>query len=315
MSRPLIRYWLLIIVGIGLFVFGVVFSILLPRIGHAPPSDRLIRFAIIGDYGATVDGGGEEARKVADAVKSWNPDFIVTTGDNNYPSGAAETIDVNVGQYYADYIGNYRAKYGKGSKDNRFFPVLGNHDYRIDDARAYLDYFTLPGRSGNTSGNERYYNFRWGPIEFFMMDSGALEVTGLNIPSREQYQWIKEAISSSNARWKFVIMHHSPFSSCHINANDRRMQLPFTRWGAHAVFSGHCHIYEYLYKSGMHYFVNGAGGGPTHSCSSMHPDSKICQEGHGAQLVTVSEKGVTIEFYSTNNAQYPWHSIRHSIRL
>ena len=51
------------------------------------------RFAIIGDYGE--DGPDEAA--VAAMVAGWNPDWVVTTGDNNYPSGSALTIDPNIG--------------------------------------------------------------------------------------------------------------------------------------------------------------------------------------------------------------------------
>ena len=42
----------------------------------------------------------------------------------------------------------------------------------------YLDYFTLPGAgiaASDTSGNERYYDFVQGPVQFFVIDSqGAL---------------------------------------------------------------------------------------------------------------------------------------------
>jgi len=34
-----------------------------------------VRFAVIGDYGLA----GKEAADVANLVKSWNPDFIITT--------------------------------------------------------------------------------------------------------------------------------------------------------------------------------------------------------------------------------------------
>ncbi len=60
---------------------------------------EIIRFAVIGDYGLASQGEQE----VANLVKSWAPSFIVTTGDNNYPSGAASTIDENTGQYYHDF--------------------------------------------------------------------------------------------------------------------------------------------------------------------------------------------------------------------
>ena len=42
-----------------------------------------ITFAVIGDFG----DAGEPAFKVSEMVKSWNPAFIITLGDNNYAKG------------------------------------------------------------------------------------------------------------------------------------------------------------------------------------------------------------------------------------
>src|SRR5437868_4227166 len=78
------------------------------------------RFVVFGDFG--VDNGDE--LRVAQLVKSLTPDFIVTTGDNNYPAGEAATIDHNIGKYYAEYIGGYQGAFGPGSPDNRFWPAI-----------------------------------------------------------------------------------------------------------------------------------------------------------------------------------------------
>src|SRR5262249_13402152 len=110
-----------------------------------PPAGT-IRFAVIGDYGADTP---EEAR-VAALVKRWTVDFVVTTGDNNYPNGEKSTIDQNIGKYYAEFIGNYHGAFGPGSQVNRFWPSPGNHDW-VTGIAPYVDYFTLPG-------NERYYD-------------------------------------------------------------------------------------------------------------------------------------------------------------
>jgi len=81
----------------------------------------LTRFAVIGDYGLA----GDPERDVSNLIKGWKPDFIVTTGDNNYPDGKAETIDENIGQYFQEYIFPYSGEYGVGGNINRFFPTLG----------------------------------------------------------------------------------------------------------------------------------------------------------------------------------------------
>ena len=93
---------------IGLFLFSTIFS-QHPNMVHAQ-SDRIV-FAAIGDYGLA----GQPLLDVSNLIKSWNPDFIVTLGDNNYPDGAAWSIDDNIGQYFHEYIFKYKGKYGEGS--------------------------------------------------------------------------------------------------------------------------------------------------------------------------------------------------------
>ena len=140
-----------------------------------PPVDAggLTRFAAIGDYGYA--GPAEEA--VADLVKAFRPDFVVTMGDNNYPLGAADTIDLNVGLFYHDFIAPYVGRFGCGAARNRFFPTLGNHDWYAPEARPYLDYFALPG-------NERYYDVTWGSVQVFALDSDPSEPDGNTADSR-----------------------------------------------------------------------------------------------------------------------------------
>src|SRR5712691_1223792 len=58
----------------------------------APAVAGTAHFAVIGDFGAA--GPNEQA--VASLVQSWNPNFIVSVGDNNYKFGGADTIDQNI---------------------------------------------------------------------------------------------------------------------------------------------------------------------------------------------------------------------------
>jgi tartrate-resistant acid phosphatase type 5 len=125
-----------------------------------------VRFAVIGDYGT--DSAAEAS--VANLVKSWNPDFVITTGDNNYPDGAASTIDKNIGKHYQQFIYPYKGTYGAGATTNMFWPSLGNHDWHQIPPQPYLDYFTLPG-------NERYYTIRQGQCSFLLLTATATSQT------------------------------------------------------------------------------------------------------------------------------------------
>jgi hypothetical protein len=91
-------------------------------------------FAVLGDYGS----GDQNEADVAELVLSWQPDFIITLGDNNYPSGAADTMDGAVGQFFHSYIYPYQGDYGAGAEVNRFFPTLGNHDM-ISESGGFVE--------------------------------------------------------------------------------------------------------------------------------------------------------------------------------
>jgi tartrate-resistant acid phosphatase type 5 len=249
-----------------------------------PTPTQAVRFAVIGDYGLA----GQAAEDVAAMVKSWDPDLILTTGDNNYPSGSAETIDENVGQYYHEYIYPYKGSYGEGAGTNRFFPTLGNHDYGVPGAQPYLEYFTLPG-------NERYYDFTWGSVHFFAVNSDSNEPDGFRRDSI-QANWLKQRLADSDAAWKIVYMHHSPYSSG-THGPVAWIQWPFTDWGATAVLSGHDHTYERLSIEGLPYFVNGLGGGPRYAFLSLHPGSQVrFRDDHGAMLVVADDAQIAFQF-------------------
>ncbi len=249
-----------------------------------------VRFAAIGDYG--VANSGEQA--VANLVKSWNPDFIITLGDNNYPDGAASTIDSRIGQYFHDFIYPYTGSYGPGSAINRFFPALGNHDWVTAGAQPYLYYFSLPN-------NERYYNFTQEIVEFFAIDSDSHEPDGTTSTSA-QAAWLRQKLAASNATWKIVYFHHPPYSSGTTHGSTTRLQWPFQQWGASAVLSGHDHGYERILHDGIPYIVNGLGGASIYAFGTPVAGSQVrYNAAFGAQLIEASADHLTFQFYSVAN--------------
>jgi len=246
------------------------------------------KFAVIGDYG--VDDEQEE--KVADLVKSWNPDFILTVGDNNYPNGAASTIDDNIGKYYSDFIAPYQGAYGEGASENKFFPVAGNHDYYMEGATPFYDYFQLPN-------NERYYDFVKGDVHFFGLNSNYQEPDGITSTSL-QAQWLQEKLTHSTAKWKIVYLHHPPYSSGS-HGSTFNLQWDFAEWGATAVIAGHDHHYERSHVDGVLYFVNGTGGRYLYNFGTPNPETQIRHKQHGAMLIEANKKSIHFQFRSYKN--------------
>jgi hypothetical protein len=259
-----------------------------------------VTFAVIGDFGLA---GAHEAA-VAARVRSWNPAFVATVGDNNYENGAASTIDANIGQYYHSYISPYRGGYGAGSADgvNHFFPALGNHEWYSAGAKPHLDYFTLPG-------NERYYVVRQGPVQLFVLDSDSHDPdlgyvnASTSTQNSKEGQWLKSSLAASTAPWKLVLFHHSPFTSG-LHGNSGWMQWPFQQWGASAVLSGHDHDYERIVRSGLPYFVDGLGGAELRPFSSSVVSGSAARYAtdYGAMKVDASDTAITFRFVTLAGA-------------
>jgi tartrate-resistant acid phosphatase type 5 len=246
--------------------------------------ERVVRFAVIGDYGS----GNQNAGDVAALIKSWQPDVIITTGDNNYPMGEYETIDNRVGQFFSEYIFPYHGDYGKGGQENLFFPTLGNHDWMTDSAKPYFDYFTLPG-------NERYYDFSLGIVHFFAVDSDSNEPDGVG-SSTKQAEWLMQSLAAATEPWKIVYMHQPPYSSGMHGSIDWA-QWPYRAWGATAVLCGHDHDYERLIIDGFPYFVNGLGGGEIYDFDAPIDGSQVrYNSDYGAMLVTADTVQINFQF-------------------
>lgn len=244
----------------------------------------LVIFAAIGDYGT----GDEAAASVANLVQSWNPDLVITLGDNNYPLGEAETIDDHIGRFYQGFIFPYQGSYGPGAMINRFFPALGNHDLYTADGQAYFDYFILPG-------NERYYDFTWGPVHFFCLNSSDSEPDGVG-RSSAQATWLRERLANSASPWQVAYFHLSPYSSGYHGSIDW-MRWPFAEWGVDVVLSAHDHTYERLEVDGIPYVVDGLGGGPIYAFEEILPESRVrYNASHGALLGIASEQSIVVQF-------------------
>jgi hypothetical protein len=251
-----------------------------PTATNSPP----VVFAAIGDYGT----GDLAEEDVAKLILSWQPDFIITLGDNNYPSGTAEHLDEAVGQFFHSYIYPYGGSYGAGAEENRFFPSLGNHDLFTNHGQPYYDYFILPG-------NERYYDFTWGSLHLFALDDIESEPDGVGISSI-QADWLKAGLEASTSAWNIVYMHYPPYSSG-MHGSTEWARWPYPEWGADAALAGHDHTYERLVENGLTYFVNGLGGNGRYGFVDILDGSLVRYNAdYGALRVEATDTYILFEF-------------------
>ena len=263
-------------------------------------------FAIIGDFGYTSNG----ELNVANMVKGWSPDDILTVGDNIYETKTTD-YSVAVGNYYHEYMYPVDPNYSSDTQtSNHFWPVVGNHDWAVgSNLTPYLNYFKMVN-------NKRYYSFTIGDVEFFAIDSDTDEPDGTSSGSK-QYQWLQQALTGSTALWKIVLFHHPAYCS---GGSSGYMQWPFKTWGADAVMSGHIHFYERISMNGLLYFVNGLGGASIKSFSSAIDSSQAHYDTNlGAMKITESivnsSSKLLFEFYSLGNNLQDSTSLQKAIPL
>jgi hypothetical protein len=200
------------------------------KVGAVP-----FRFGVIGDYGS----GKPPAYRNAALLRREDVDFILTTGDNVYPSGLDR-------QYDRGLFGPF----GVLMRRAPMWPTLGNHDYGDEGtpprrrADAYFRNFVLP----REPGRERFYSFRYGNAEFLAIED---EVTSF-APASRQYRWIDATLRRSRACWTIPYFHH-PAHAEYVNptAGDleklrhvQRWLVPlFERHGVKLVLTAHEHNY------------------------------------------------------------------------
>ena len=267
-----------------------------------------ITFAAVSDTGNN-DSGDKEQEDVANLIAGWSPDFIIHAGDVN--QGDSDDYDYECGENYYSYIGNYKGSYGTGATVNKFFSALGNHD----STSKYTNFFTLPGVNGNTSGNERYYDFEQDFIHVFVINSNSSEPDGRS-ESSTQAAWLQEQLAASTATWNIVTFHHGAYCSGSSHGSSSTMQWPFEEWGTDAIFSGHNHVYERVLKDenndnvSLPYFTVGLGGYDTDSWGSAISGSKAKYNSNaGALLVEATESSITFTFYSISGTQVDTYSL------
>jgi hypothetical protein len=169
-------------------------------------------------------------KSLRNAVSS-QPDFHIDLGDtfmtDKYPSYQDAFPQYVAQRYYFGIVGTSAP----------VFLVLGNHDgeqparggageesMSVWSARMRTKYFPNPVPDGFYSGNtatdrfvgslQNYYAWEWGDALFIALDPywnsgrGRRGDNWSRTLGRAQYDWFKRTLESSNARFKFVFIHH-----------------------------------------------------------------------------------------------------------
>ncbi|MFH2011026.1 MAG: metallophosphoesterase family protein [bacterium] len=186
--------------------------------------------SVIDLMAAEIDADGERA-------------FVVHTGDM-----------VNSGGLDANWDDFFEIEASLLSR-TPMIPVYGNHEAMLGRT-IYEGLMKAP--PSTTGGNDRWFSVDIGDIHI-----ATLEV--YNMTDEPQLEWLEQDLAASAAPFKFVLVHSPLFTfSNHLPNFDLRDELlPILEaTGVQLVLSGHNHLYERFFGSGIHFVVSGGGGAP-----------------------------------------------------
>ena len=269
--------------------------------------DSSIHFLVVGDWGAM---GSLSQRRVANAManagRQLGISFVISTGDNFYPSGVSDVKD-------SQWIHSFEKVYDTPSLQCRWMAVLGNHDYLADpDAQVYYTFTStrwfMPGRYYDTSiaiGRDS--------MLLVFLDTEPMERQLRDIPVDsnkylpgyvdDQLIWLKKVLSSSVAKWKIVVGHHplhtggSRRHNIRVKKLRKLLQPVLSDNKVNFYLSGHEHHLELLKPKGstLHYIISGAGSQTGH-VGWLKRYRRFAARKNGFVSISVSSQSWMIQF-------------------
>jgi tartrate-resistant acid phosphatase type 5 len=244
-----------------------------------------------------------------------NLKFIVSCGDNFQYSGVSSVFDYQ-------WSDNFARIYKKNCPDIDWYPVFGNHDYK-GNTLAEIEYSEI---DEHWKMQDRYYSFKrkindsvsacfifldTSPLikEYFMNGKYYPDLTLTD--TAKEIRWLKEVLSGSKEKWKFVFGHHPIYSASSNNGNIPEMvekiKPLLEKYGVQFYFCGHHHNLQHLKeKTGkVDYFITGTGGecrGDTTNAQSIYSNSILAF----TFVSLVADKALVAFIDTSGNAIYKY---------
>ena len=281
-----------------------------------------LSFLVLGDSGA----GRQSQYEVAQVMKDVDADLAVHVGDVIYPNFTYGRADLKCLSIYGEHM-----------RERPYYFALGNHDMVqyssggvcVIDESPFLNTFHLPTNS--TTGTEHYYSFDQGDAHFIVLSSD-LRLHSYKMGS-DQYDWLEADLQSTSKPWKFIFLHHPPYTSTAHRFDDNeffgatncswagngtqdREEIQASvgalagQYGVQVMFYGHDHSFEKFNPvSGVHSILSGGGGIGLRDMNVNNADKdeassqyhkkhhcvKVTIEGDHLELQAIDKNGVVFD--------------------
>lgn len=235
------------------------------------PPPVLMRFAVIGDFGA----GTSDQFDIANRMCRWRENHpfkrVFTTGDNIYDFGHPSLFESRFFEPYDCLLDG----------GVRFHFALGNHDYLTDRGRPEIrePAFGMKGRR---------YVMRLKGVRFVVADSNEMDRA-----------WLSRALRTEPGDlWTVVLFHHPVYSTGeHGSTPGYAPDLPemFRKRGVDLVLNGHDHLLHVSRSlRRIRYVVTGGGGARLYACNEDRWFTATCLSQHHFMYFVVRETRIEV---------------------
>ena len=275
--------------------------------------DHALHFMAIGDWGRN---GEYDQLEVAKQMGIWGAEhpnnFVISVGDNFYPSGV---VSENDPLFHYSFENIYTAH----SLQCDWHPVLGNHDYHTNvDAQVkysqvsrrwdmpatyYSKEITLKKEKAEGKEDTKDPETPKGKALLIFMDTDPFLHENKADYVAKQMDWLKDTLKNASAdvKWKIVIGHH-PFYTVGpriVNSDTLTMRKAlkqlFDDNKVDVYLSGHEHSLQHLKPEGYtHQFISGAGSELTTVTAGV-PYSKFQAAEHGFMYFAVDANRLNVK--------------------
>ena len=260
-----------------------------------------INFLAVGDWGRNGEDHqkqvAEQMGKVAAMVKA---NFIVSTGDNIYPSGVVSEFDPAFRYSFEDIYTAFSLQWD-------WYLVLGNHDYKTNPD-AEVAYSKISRRWKMPA---RYYAKKFA-IDNDSTQQVLMVFVDANPFIKEYYQhpeyatnvrtqdtlaqkkWTEKTLrdTSKNVKWKIVVAHQPLYSGGRRMASSETAGLRgsfkhiLDKYHVDVYLSGHEHNLQHIVPYGStQYFIS--GGGSEKTPVQLMPESRFAASEYGFMLFSI----------------------------
>jgi len=196
-----------------------------------------------------------------------------------------------------------------------YFPVKGNHDFKLGGSWRFKTYWTSPMNEDLFSVST--YSFQYGNTFFINLDCNRLFFTG-----SDQYQWLKAQLQMAKRRSSvkhcIVHAHFPPFSTSNHGSDFnvlwfRQAIVPlFEAYDIDLYMSGHDHTYQHSEENGIPYLVTGCSASGLYDCGEPASWSVLCEKTQNFAVVSVDGYQIHVEARRPDNSVIEEITIDHN---